>query len=856
MSVCPVCKSNLTQAELDLGRCASCQHPLGEAIAPGGAAPPAGEAEGGKMAIPLAEDQGGSKWLRPAARAFPPRRQRPLPAMTFRAASRGRPRRPSQRHPGEVPAPRMTGASKRHSNPSALPPPAFRPFPPLRLSPAQEPDRAKGTADEIAATFAPGSLPESVVPGSPSKAESHRFAETIERGGLPPEVAERVSLLWSGKYDSSATPRSSIKSDASGLEEESRLVIQPRVICDAMIASTMHADYELIEQLGEGGMGVVMAARQASIDRTVALKRIKPAEARKAENRQKFLAEAIVTGELEHPNIVPIYDLGKDESGTLFYAMKHVTGTPWSQVIRTKGLQENLEIWMKVADAVAFAHSRGVIHRDLKPENVMLGGFGEVLVMDWGLAVTVSSPTARMGGIGGTPAYMAPEMAVGPMDRIRFASDVYLLGAILYEIVTGKTPHSGATVTACLMAVAGNVIQPSEKRGELVDIAMKAMAGNPRDRYASVGDLQEALRQYQSHAQSVLLSERAEKDLAKARASENYEYYARAQFGFQEAFSLWEGNGRAKAGIAEAILAYAGQALKNGDYEMGVKLLNAEEPAHAPLLKQIRAGQQERETRVRRLKTARRIGVALLLIILAGGSVAFISISAETQKALAAKKYAEAQKEEADRQRKVAVDAETAAVKAKDAEAASRKKAQYATADAVVARNDALTKKKEADAAKNDAVAAKNDALDQKKKADHERDRAVEAKTREEKAKEHEAYRGYIARIGLASAKIEENAFDRAKTLLEDCPDEFRDWEWRRLMYVCTQGSRKVDAVAPIEALAFTHDGKYFASGGWGGTVQVWETSSGKLRPRDPVGRRLRVCPGLLARWPRSGRRR
>ena len=105
---------------------------------------------------------------------------------------------------------------------------------------------------------------------------------------------------------------------------------------------------------------------------------------------------------------------------------------------------------MKVADAVAFAHSRGVIHRDLKPENIMLGGFGEVLVMDWGLAMTVGAAAAKRAGMGGTPAYMAPEMAVGPMDRIGIHSDIYLLGAILYEIVTGKTPHTGATVTACL----------------------------------------------------------------------------------------------------------------------------------------------------------------------------------------------------------------------------------------------------------------------------------------------------------------------------------------------------------------------------------------------------------------------
>ena len=137
-------------------------------------------------------------------------------------------------------------------------------------------------------------------------------------------------------------------------------------------------------------MGVVYAARQASIDRTVAIKMLKE-KAADEHQRRKFLSEAVITGDLDHPNIVPIYDLGTNQEGALFYSMKRVQGTPWDERIRQLSLTENLEILMKVADAVAFAHSRGVIHRDLKPENTMLGEFGEVLVMDWGLAL----PTSR-----------------------------------------------------------------------------------------------------------------------------------------------------------------------------------------------------------------------------------------------------------------------------------------------------------------------------------------------------------------------------------------------------------------------------------------------------------------------------
>ena len=179
------------------------------------------------------------------------------------------------------------------------------------------------------------------------------------------------------------------------------------------------ADYEIVGRLGQGGMGVVLAARQASVNRSVALKKISPAHATDPESRLKFLTEAVVTGDLEHPNIVPIYDVGKDESGLLFYSMKHVKGTPWDQVITQRSITENLEILMKVADAVAFAHSRNVVHRDLKPENVMLGDYGEVLVMDWGLAIKLDSPAAKSAGLGGTPAYMAPEMVFTRPDGDR-----------------------------------------------------------------------------------------------------------------------------------------------------------------------------------------------------------------------------------------------------------------------------------------------------------------------------------------------------------------------------------------------------------------------------------------------------
>ena len=307
-------------------------------------------------------------------------------------------------------------------------------------------------------------------------------------------------------------------------------------------------------------------------------RRSKPSEAAKSESRQKFLTEAIVTGELEHPNIVPVYDLGKDAGGALFYSMKHVKGTPWDRVIAGKSVAENLKIWMKVGDAVAFAHSRGIIHRDLKPENVMLGGFGEVLVMDWGLALMVGSPAARRADMAGTPAYMAPEMAVGPPDEIGFSSDIYLLGAILYEIVTGKKPHAAGSVAACLLAAASNKIQSTEKSGELVDIALRAMASDPNARYATVGDLQEAYRQYCSHAESIFLSGACRGRPGPGGRRPGVRVLCPRRFGFQEALALWDGNARAKQGMEETTLAYAGAATEQRRLRSRDKLLDPQIP--------------------------------------------------------------------------------------------------------------------------------------------------------------------------------------------------------------------------------------------------------------------------------------
>jgi len=659
-------------------------------------------------------------------------------------------------------------------------------------------------------------------------ADDRRITQTLEAGGLEPEVAQRITQLWSGTLDPETAPRTSIKSDAQSIAHEADLVIQSQVLREGSQKNAEKADYELISRLGEGGMGIVYAARQAAVDRTVAVKMLKPRAAGDEIEREKFLSEAVVTGDLEHPNIVPIYNLGKTETGHLFYSMKRVQGTPWDTVISENSFAENLEILMKVADAVALAHSRGVIHRDLKPENVMLGDYGEVLLMDWGLAVSMGVASRGI-GMGGTPAYMAPEMAAGPIERIGFASDVYLLGAILYEIITGQPPHLGKNVVQCLLAAAKNEIRPTEKSGELLDIALKAMATKPEDRYAGVAEFQDAVREYRSHSESISLAIRAEEDLRAAAESDNYESYARARFGFQEALELWEGNAHASSGVSQASLAYATRALEKGDYDLGASLLDADNPQHAQVLRDIRTAQHERLARQQRLKTAKRVGVGLVLAIFAIVTGAFFWIQHEATLAREAEATA-AEEAEAARAAEALAAQEAEAARAAEALAAQEAKA---------ARTAELHAAEEAEAARAAEAVAEDRRIEAEQQTEIANQKTEEARVAQlaaEEAERLQKYEAYIAKIGLAAAKIDENAFDRAVALLGECPAELRNWEWGRLMHLCTRDVKAFDAQQPVDAVAYSPDGSRFATAGWGGMVRVWDTASGKQLIAIPTG--------------------
>jgi WD40 repeat protein/serine/threonine protein kinase len=576
-------------------------------------------------------------------------------------------------------------------------------------------------------------------------------------------------------------------------------------------------DYELLNVIGEGGMGVVYAARQSSIARTVALKMLKGGDGDTAQ-REKFISEAVVTGELDHPNIVPIYDLGANDDGALFYSMKRVKGTPWHKVVKEKSLDENLNILLRCADAVAFAHANGVVHRDLKPENVMLGDFGEVLVMDWGLARVNSqfpshASVTQSDAMGGTPAYMAPEMATGPLERITTASDIYLLGAILYEIITGKPPHTGKTVMACLFAAAKNTIAPTDKSGELIEIALKAMSTAPELRHPSVQDFQAAVREYQAHAESLRLHRIAEQNIDKGAASQDYEQYARAIYALEESLVLWPGNHKAKNLLAGARVEYARLALNKGDFDLGASLLDASDADHAPVLLELEAGRSERESRQRRIKFLKGAVAALVASVVGIVSVAYVAVSKQRDEAVTLRGLADEARGQAEASR-------AEAVTQRDAAEAARVRAVAAEA----ATKESLAAEQEA----REAEEAQRQLAEQKQReAEEQRALADAARIAADKARADEEYSAYIARIGLTKVKLDENAFDRAESLLAECPEPLRDWEWGRLKYLTQLADKSWRADAPLDALAVSPDGQHIATGGHDGKATIWNTTTG-----------------------------
>lgn len=400
----------------------------------------------------------------------------------------------------------------------------------------------------------------------------------------------------------------------------------------ALATGDAHERLVVKRTLGEGGMGVVRLAEQRSMGREVAVKTLRsgPHDERTV---LRALREAWTTGAIEHPNIVPVYDVAIGAEGAPVIVMKRIEGRPWGDFLADPDLvrerfgsndpiEWNLRVLESVCNAVHFAHSRRIIHRDLKPENVMIGTFGEVYVLDWGIAVSLEpDPTGRLPDlstatdIAGTPSYMAPEQLMQQPALLSERTDVYLLGAMLYELFTGLPPHQGDNMQQVLSHIVVNKIDfgsgfPAEARA----ITERALARDPAERFESALALKTAITQYLQHRGSRRLAFHAKKSLDRlieilqsepvsaARSASVFNLLGECRFGYRAALEAWPENSSARIGLDRALVVVIEAELADGDPYAAQSLLHEVTVKDPTLAQRVERAVQLRDAEDERLR--------------------------------------------------------------------------------------------------------------------------------------------------------------------------------------------------------------------------------------------------------------
>ncbi len=386
------------------------------------------------------------------------------------------------------------------------------------------------------------------------------------------------------------------------------------------------------EILGQGGEGVVQLAVQRTLDRPVAVKRLRP-DVSHPMGAVNLLREAWIGGLLDHPNIVAVHDLDFDEAGKPAIVCQHVDGEPWTRSLNVDitdsslpsptVLAHHLRILLRVCDAVAFAHDRGFLHRDLKPDNVMLGKFGEVYLIDWGIAVALDKRHGKRFPIvtdilsaSGTPIYMAPELIRDQDDDELFVgipTDIYLLGGILYRIISGHPPHKKASLDDMLESIRTSTFEfPSHAPAELVEICVRALAREPRQRFQSVQLLSVAVRDFLAKQQArVVLVDADEKlrqlkTLVQSETQEGaarfdlYRLFSACRFGYGTVGDVLAAEARhGITAAAEIMVAYE---LDRGDPDSAETVLGEVEDVSDAVLESIAQARKYRDDQLATLR--------------------------------------------------------------------------------------------------------------------------------------------------------------------------------------------------------------------------------------------------------------
>lgn len=347
--------------------------------------------------------------------------------------------------------------------------------------------------------------------------------DVLQAGGEPdveaaarrrPELADELRSLWgamllthrladatSGLDVAAAEPHAAANSPAGVALRNAKRESSNR---DDERLPRMFGEYELLAELGRGGMGIVYQARQPRLDRITAIKMLRPGAAANSAETVRFRQEAISAARLDHPHVVPVYEVGEAE-GRPYFSMQYVAGTTLAERLATGPMpaREAAAILLPICEAVHAAHVQGVLHRDLKPSNILIDQDGRPLVTDFGLAKRIEddSSLTHTGAILGTPTYMAPEQAAGSRGRIGPTSDVYSLGAILYQMLTGRPPLQGASAMETVLLVLEQEPLPPRLLNPRADASLEMMAlrclQKPPDlRYPSAKALADDLRAF------------------------------------------------------------------------------------------------------------------------------------------------------------------------------------------------------------------------------------------------------------------------------------------------------------------------------------------------------------------------